>query len=165
MRRAPSSHRRGVNLLKMVLPARGYSPPCCYEPLHSGPVVEPAGMTSSLTASQCSDLPDTVTPAAQWPPGFQGTESRPRWLTEGRGLVAEEEGGGMEDREWREISSLRRIGERLEGWRKGGRGEVDRGRRQARFLIKVDYSQQPYATSKAHLSRNYDRLHTTKWED
>ena len=94
MRRAPSSHRRGVNLLKMVLPARGYSPPCCYEPLHSGPVVEPAGMTSSLTASQCSDLPDTVTPAAQWPPGFQGTESRPRWLTEGRGLVAEEEGRG-----------------------------------------------------------------------
>ena len=48
MRRAPSSHRRGVNLLKMVPLARGYGPPCCYEPLRSGPVVEPAGMTSSV---------------------------------------------------------------------------------------------------------------------
>ena len=63
-----------------------------------------------------------------------------------------------------EISSLRRIRERLEGWRRGG-GGVDRGRRQARFLIKVDHSQQPCTTSKPHLSRNYDRLHTTKWED
>ena len=30
LRGAPSSHCRGVNLLKLVLPARGYSPPCCY---------------------------------------------------------------------------------------------------------------------------------------
>ena len=48
LRGAPSSHRRGVNLMKLVPPARGYSPPCCYELLRSGPVVEPAGMTSSI---------------------------------------------------------------------------------------------------------------------
>ena len=48
LRGAPSSHRRGVNLLKLVPPARGYSPPCCYELLRSSPVVEPAGMTSSV---------------------------------------------------------------------------------------------------------------------
>ena len=48
MRRAHSSHRRGVNLLKIVPPARSYGPPCCYEPLCSSPVVEPAGMTSSV---------------------------------------------------------------------------------------------------------------------
>ena len=48
LRGAPSSHRRGVNLFKLVPPARGYGLPCCYEPLRSSPVVEPAGMTSSI---------------------------------------------------------------------------------------------------------------------
>ena len=46
--RAPSSHHRGVNPFKLVPPARGYSRPCCYELLHSSPVVEPTGMTSSV---------------------------------------------------------------------------------------------------------------------
>ena len=45
----------------------------------------------------------------------------------GRGWVAEEEGGGGGWGGWKtesegEISSLRRIRERLEGWRKGGGG-------------------------------------------
>ena len=73
--------------------------------------------------------------------------------------------GGWETESEGEISSLRRIRERLEGWRKVGGGGGDKGRRQARFLIKVDHSQQPYTTWKPHLSRNYDRLRTTKWED
>ena len=55
------------------------------------------------------------TPAAQWPPGFQGTESRPRWLTGGGG----EGGGGWKTESEGEISSLRRIRERLEGGRGG----------------------------------------------
>ena len=36
----------------MVPPARGYSLPDYYEPLRSGPVVEPAGMTSSIPCCQ-----------------------------------------------------------------------------------------------------------------
>ena len=53
-------------------------------------------------------------------------------------------GGGDRRQSEGELSSLRRMRERLEGWRRGGGGGgVDRGRRQARFLIKADYSQQP----------------------
>ena len=64
-----------------------------------------------------------MTPGALWPPGFQGTESRPKWLTEGRGGGGEEGGGGEwkteSEGEWKtesegEISSLRRMRERLE---------------------------------------------------
>ena len=58
------------------------------------------------------------------PPGFHGTQSQPRWLNEGRGRGGERgEEGGVEDREWSElISSLWRMRERLEGWRRGGGG-------------------------------------------
>ena len=55
-------------------------------------------------------------------------------------------GGGWKTESEGEISSLGRMRKRLEGWRRreggGGRG-IDRGRRQARFLIKADHSQQP----------------------
>ena len=48
LRGAPSSHRRGVNLFKLVPPTRGYGPPCFYKLLRSSTVVEPAGVTSSV---------------------------------------------------------------------------------------------------------------------
>ena len=62
---------------------------------------------------------------------------RGEWRGEGGegGWKTESEGG---------ISSLRRMRERPEGWRREGRGGGgDRGRRQARFLIRADHSQQP----------------------
>ena len=52
-----------------------------------------------------------MTPAAQWPPGFQGTKSRPRWLTEGGeggGGVGGEEGVRKTESEG-EISSLKAV--------------------------------------------------------
>ena len=54
-------------------------------------------------------------------------------------------GGGWKTKSEGEISSLRRMRERLEGWRigGGGGGVVDSGRRQVRFLIKADHSHQP----------------------
>ena len=41
-----------MNSFKLVPPARGYSPPCFYELLRSSPVVEPAGMTSSVPSRE-----------------------------------------------------------------------------------------------------------------
>ena len=169
LRGAPSSHRRGVNLLKMVLPARGYGPPCCYEPLCCGPVVEPAGMTSSVPyhepvfgPSRHSDASCTV---ATWLPRDRKPYQVADW-GEGVGSRGGGGGSGMEDREWRENKFFEEDqGETKRMEKEGEGGGVDRGRRQDRFLIKVDHSQQPYTASKPHLSWNYDRLHTTKWED
>ena len=105
LRGAPSSHRRGVNLFKMVLPARGYGPPCCYEPLRSSPVVEPAGMRSSIPCRKLKFGPSRHCGAsytmATWP-------LRDRKAVQ----VAEQgEGGGEgegwgENREWRRDSFL-----------------------------------------------------------
>ena len=93
LRGAPSSHCRGVNLFKLVPPARGYGPPCCYKPLRSSPVVEPAGMTSSIPCRELEFGPSRHCGAsctmAMWP-----TESLPRWLNEGREEERRFWGGG-----------------------------------------------------------------------
>ena len=96
---------------------------------------------------------------------------RRRGGTGGGGGGTESEGGGGGFVPWG-------------GWRRQSRGEgVNRRRRQANFLIKTDHSYQPYQKlvaclhkttnknrllawpfirSRPHLSRNYDRLLTTK---
>ena len=69
------------------------------------------------------------------------------WLPRDQKRAQKEEGGqgggggGWKSESEGEISSLRRMRDRL-GWRKGGGEGVDKGRRQARFLIKADHSQQ-----------------------
>ena len=93
----------------------------------------------SLAASWSPDLPDTV---ATWLPRHRKLAQGLNEGRVGRGdLVRGEDGRQSEG----EISSLRRMRERLEGWRRGGGGgeRVDKGRRQGRFLIKADHSQQP----------------------
>ena len=83
---APSSHRRGVNLFKMVLPTRAYDPSDYYESCYVAALWSNrlAWCHQSLATGWSLDTPDTVAPATQWLPGFQGTESWPRWLNEGR---------------------------------------------------------------------------------
>ena len=145
-RGAPSSHHRGVSLFKLFPPSRGYSQPDYYEPLHSGPMVQPADMTSSVPC--CSELEfglsrhrDASCTVATWLP----RDRKPAQVAElweggwGEGAERRRGGGGWKTESEEEISSLRRMRERLEEWRRGGGG----GRRQARFLIKVDHSQQP----------------------
>ena len=132
----------------MVPPARGYDPPDYYQPLRGDRVVQPAGMMSSVPCREPVFRPSRHRGAsytmATW---LLRDQSQPKWLTEGRGWVGEE-GGGWKTASEGEISSLRRMRERLEGWRMGGRGGggegvVDRGRRQVRFLIKADHTHQP----------------------
>ena len=82
----------------MVLPARDYQGVMVLQIimslLHSGPMVQPPGMASSVPCRKLEfGLSDNVAPATQWPPGFQGTKRQLRGLNEGR----EEEKG--EDRE------------------------------------------------------------------
>ena len=112
---------------------------------------------------------------ATWPLRDRKTAEVAEW-GEGGG---EEGGGGVT--EWRGGGGFVPWG----GWRRQSRGEgVNRRRRQASFLIKTDRAHQPYQNlvaclhkttnknrwlawpyirSMPHLSRNYDRLHTTKY--
>ena len=146
LRGAPSSHHRGGNSFKLVPPARGYGPPCCYEPLCSSPVVEPAGMTSSIPCRELEFGPSrhcgTSNTMATWPLRDRKTAQVAEWV-EGGG----ERGGGGGDREWRRGGGGGGGGGFVPwgGWRRQGRGEgVNRRRRQASFLIKTDHSHQPY---------------------
>ena len=101
--RALSSHRMGVNLFKLVPPAMDYGPPCCYMPLRSGPVVEPAGMTSSVPCREpvfgSSRHRDASCTVATWLPRDRKPAQVADW-GEGVGRRGGR-GGGMEDREWR----------------------------------------------------------------
>ena len=126
LRGAPSSHCRGVNLLKLVPPARGYSPPCCYELLRSGPVVKPAGMTSSIPCRELEFGPSRHCGAsytmATWPLRYRKPAQVAEW-GEGGG----EEVRGRGDREWRGDSFLGVD----EGDRAEGRGLIGGGNKLA----------------------------------
>ena len=90
-----------------------------------------------------------MTPVAQWPPGFQGTESWPSWLTEGRGWGGEEAGqggGGWKTESEGEISSLGRMRERLEGWREGGGGGLIGGGDKLDFRSRLTSHNSPNKT-------------------
>ena len=97
LRGAPSSHHRGVNSFKLVPPARGYGPSCCYEPLRSSPVVEPAGI-SSVPCRELEFGPSRHCGAsytmAMWPLRDRKTAQVAEW-GEGGG----EEGGGETESE------------------------------------------------------------------
>ena len=93
MQRAPS-HRRGVNLLKMVPPARGYGPPCCYEPLRSGPVVKPAGMTSSVPCHELMFVPSRHHGASNTMATWLLRDRKPAQVAERGEGGGEEKGGG-----------------------------------------------------------------------
>ena len=180
MRRAPSSHLRGVNLLKMVPPTRGHGPPHCYEPLHSGPVVESAGMTSSVPLPRAG-IPTFQTLWCQLHSGHlasKGLKASPGgWMRGGRGW-----GRGVRLRKWRGDKFF----EEDEGtirWMEGGEG-VDRGGDKLDFWSRLTTHNSlqnlvaclhrtndktrllawPYVTSRPHLPRNYDRLLQTKQE-
>ena len=61
-----------------------------------------------------------MAPATQWPPGFQDSETRSRWLNAGREDEKVGRGGGGNLENEGEFSSLRRKRETLEGKRRGG---------------------------------------------
>ena len=109
LRGAPSSHRRGVivNSFKLVPPAGGYGLPCCYEPLCSSPVVEPAGMTSSIPCHELEFKPSRHCGAsytmATWPPRDRKTAQVAEW---GKG-GGEERGGGICSLGWMEETEQR----------------------------------------------------------
>ena len=117
---------RVVNLLKLLPPARGYGPPCCYEPLRSGPVVEPAGMTSSVPCREPVFEPSRHHGASYTMATWLLRDRKPAQVADwgegvGRGGGGGG-GGGWKTESEGEINSLTRMRERLEGWRMGGGG-------------------------------------------
>ena len=113
-----------MNLLKLVPPARGYGPPCCYEPLRSGPVVKPAGMTSSIPCRKPVFRPSRDCGTSYTMATWLLRDQKPAQVAErgeGGGEGGGGGGGGERLREG-EISSLRRMRERLEGQRRRGGG-------------------------------------------
>ena len=135
---------RGVNLLKTVPQARSYDLPDHYQPLRGDHMVQPAGMMSSVPCREPVFGPSRHCGAsytmATWLLRYQKPAQVADW---GEGVGR---GRGVEDREWRGNKFFEEDeGEtrRMENGLGGEGGEVGRGRRQVRFLIKADHSHQP----------------------
>ena len=155
---ALSSHCRGVNLLKMVPPARGYDLTDYYQPLCGGRMVQPAGMMSSVPCREpvvgpsrhhgasCNDHLASKGPKASPGGWLRGVGGKQRRGGEG--------GGRMEDREWRGYQFLEEEEEgdtrRVEAGTGGG-DKLD-------FWSRLTTHNSPYKTSLPVCTRQTRRL-------
>ena len=128
--------------------------------LHRGPVVQPAGITSSVLYREQKFGPfrhrDASYTVNTWP---IGNRNRPRWLNKGREEEKERLGRTREQRKDKFFEEDEGETRRTE---KGG-GGIDRRRRQARFLTKTDHSLQPQQNLVVCLHRTNNKTHLLAW--